>query len=54
MDSCTTELPLRVNGIQPAFGIELGQAGPRAMRGEPIPIGKPTSPIRWLSGGRRP
>lgn len=37
MDSCTTELPLRVNGIQPAFGIELGQAGPRTDEGRADP-----------------
>lgn len=32
-----TELLLRVNGVQPAFGMELGQAGPRADEGRADP-----------------
>jgi phosphoribosyl 1,2-cyclic phosphodiesterase len=32
-----SELLLRVNGVQPAFGIELGQAGPRADEGRADP-----------------
>jgi phosphoribosyl 1,2-cyclic phosphodiesterase len=33
MDNATTELLLRVNGIQPAFGIEFGGSSPRTNEG---------------------
>ena len=35
MNELTTERLLRVNGIQPAFGIEFGLSNPRADEGGP-------------------